>query len=390
MNAAETPLTGIENLGKPALVVGVVSLVLCVLLGLRNSTQFFHSYLLAFVFFVGLSVGSCEVLMIHYLIGGTWGFPLRRPLEAGVRTFYLMAVLLLPILFRLPTIYSWADPAKVHADPVLQYKHFYLNVPFFVVRNVIYFTAWLLLAYFILKWSRLQDETGEPELTHRLQALSAPGLLIFGLTITFACVDWVMSLEPTFFSTIYGMIFMVTEALAGMSLATVAIVLLARRNKFSGLVTPKVLGDYGNLLLTFTMLWAYLSFSQYLIIWAGNLRDEIPWYVVRVEGSWNYVAQVLIVFHFAVPFVLLLMRFVKRRAASLGWLAVGLVVVSFVDIYWLTVPAFEPARPQFHLTDLFAIVGIGGLWLWQFASQLKGRSELPLQDPRLKEILQQV
>ncbi len=390
MNAAETPLTGVEHLEKPALIVGVVSLVLCVLLGLGNSTQFFHSYLLAFVFFIGLSVGSCEILMIHYLIGGTWGFPLRRPLEAGVRTFYLMAVLLLPILFRLPIIYSWADPAKVHADPVLQYKQFYLNVPFFVVRNVIYFTAWLLLAYFILKWSRHQDETGKPEFTHRLQALSAPGLLIFGLTITFACVDWVMSLDPTFFSTIYGMIFMVTEALAGMSLATVAIILLAQRNKFSGLVSPKVLGDYGNLLLTFTMLWAYLSFSQYLIIWAGNLRDEIPWYVVRVEGSWNYVAQVLIVFHFAVPFILLLMRFVKRRAASLGWLAAGLVVISFVDIYWLTVPAFEPARPQFHLTDLFAIVGIGGLWLWQFVSQLKGRSELPLQDPRLKEILQHV
>ncbi len=390
MNAAETPLTGMEHLEKPALVVGVVALVLCVALGFRDSTQFFHSYLLAFVFFVGLPVGSAEILMIHYMIGGTWGFPLRRPLEAGVRTFYLMAVLLLPILFRLPVLYSWADPAKVHADPLLQYKRFYLNVPFFVVRNVIYFSLWLLLAYFLLKWSRRQDETGEPELTQRLQKISAPGLLIFGLTVTFACVDWVMSLEPSFFSTIYGMIFMVTEALAGMSLVTVAIILLARRNKFSGLVSPQVLGDYGNLLLTFTMLWAYLSFSQFLIIWAGNLRDEISWYMVRAEGKWTAVALVLIVFHFAVPFLLLLMRFVKRRAASLGWLAAGLVVISFVDIYWLTVPAFEPAGPEFHLTDLLAIVGVGGLWLWQFVSQLKGRPELPLQDPRLKEILQHV
>ena len=208
--------------------VGVAALVLCAALGFRDPAQFFRSYLLAFVFWIGLPLGCSAILMLHNLIGGTWGFPLRRPLESGTKTFFLMAVLVLPILFRLPVLYSWADPAKVQADPLLQYKHLYLNVPFFVVRTVIYFSAWLLLAYLLNKWSREQDETGEAGLTHRLQSLSAPGLLIFGLTVTFASVDWVMSLEPHWFSTIYGMIFMVTEALAAMSVMTVTVILLVQ------------------------------------------------------------------------------------------------------------------------------------------------------------------
>ena len=388
MNKADSSIPGVERLEKPALVVGVAALVLCAALGFRDPAQFFRSYLLAFVFWIGLPLGCSAILMIHYLIGGTWGFPLRRPLESGTKTFFLMAVLVLPIFLGLPRLYSWADPAKVQADPLLQYKHFYLNVPFFAVRTLIYFSAWLLLAHFLNKWSREQDETGEPALTHRLQSLSAPGLVIFGLTVTFACLDWVMSLEPHWFSTIYGMIFMVTEALAAMSLMTVVAILLAKQESLAGMVSPRILNDYGNLLLTFTMLWAYLSFSQFLIIWAGNLQDEIPWYMTRARGGWTSVALILIVFHFAVPFLLLLTRFAKRRAEILGWLAAGLMVMSLVDIFWLTAPAFDHAGPEFHLTDWLAMLGIGGLWLWRFASQLKGRPLLPLHDPRLKEILQ--
>ncbi|MGO8815782.1 MAG: hypothetical protein ACLQVG_14115 [Terriglobia bacterium] len=388
MNKADSSIPGVERLEKPALAVGVAALVLCAALGFRDPAQFFRSYLLAFVFWIGLPLGCSAILMIHYLIGGTWGFPLRRPLESGTKTFFLMTVLVLPIFLGLPRLYSWADAAKVRADPLLQYKHFYLNVPFFAVRTVIYFSAWLLLAHFLNKWSREQDETGEPALTHRLQSLSAPGLVIFGLTVTFACVDWVMSLEPHWFSTIYGMIFMVTEALAAMALMTVVAILLAKQESLAGMVTPRILNDYGNLLLTFTMLWAYLSFSQFLIIWAGNLQDEIPWYMTRARGGWTIVALSLIVFHFVVPFLLLLSRFAKRRAEILGWLAAGLMVMSLVDICWLTAPAFDHAGPEFHLTDWLAILGIGGLWLWRFASQLKGRPLLPLHDPRLKELLQ--
>ena len=184
------------------------------------------------------------------------------------------------------------------------------------------------------------------------------------------------------------MIFMVSEALAAMSVVTVTVILLSKEKLLSGLVRPQVLNDYGNLLLTFTMLWAYLSFSQFLIIWGGNLREEIPWYMTRARGGWTSVALLLIIFHFAVPFLLLLTRFVKRRAEILGWVAAGLIVMSLVDMFWLMTPAFNHAGPEFHLTDWLAILGIGGLWLWRFTSQLKGRPLLPLHDPRLKEILQ--
>jgi len=388
MNTPETSLPGMERLAKGALGVGIGSLVLCIGVGLGSPTQFFRSYLVAFVFWIGLPLGCSAILMLHHLVGGTWGFPLRRLLESATKTFVLMAVLVLPILFRLPLLYSWADPDKVKADAMLQNKHTYLNQPFFIGRTVFYFGAWLFLAYCLNKWSRQQDETGEAALTDRLQNLSAPGLVIFGLTVTFASVDWVMSLEPHWFSTIYGMIFMVSEALAAMALVTLAVIRISKGTPLADWLSPRVLNDYGNLLFTFTMLWAYLSFSQFLIIWSGNLREEIPWYLTRAQGGWAGVALLLIVFHFAVPFLLLLSRFVKRRAQILGWVAAGLVVMSIVDIFWLTAPAFEPAGPEFHVTDLLALLGIGGLWVWRFAGQLKGQPLLPLHDPRLKELTQ--
>src|SRR5271157_5764300 len=358
MNSTESIQTGLGRFQRASLVVGLLGLTLCFAGASHSPVQFFRSYLLAFVFWVGVALGCSAILMLHHLVGGRWGFPLRRCLESGALNFYLMAIFVLPLLFGLRALYSWADPEKVKLDSVLQYKAPYLNVPFFIVRTVIYFVVWIAMAYFLNKWSREQDETAKPELTRRLQSLSGPGLVIFGLTVTYASVDWVMSLEPHWFSTIYGMIFMVSEALAAMSVVTVTVILLSKKKLLSGLVSRQVLNDYGNLLLTFTMLWAYLSFSQFLIIWGGNLREEIPWYMTRARGGWTSVALILIIFHFAVPFLLLLMRFVKRRAEILGWVAAGLIVMSLVDIFWLTVPAFEHAGPEFHLTDWLAVLGI--------------------------------
>lgn len=385
MNTDETSIPAIERWERPALVGGLAALILSALLEIHNPTQFFRSYLLGYVFWIGLPLGCSAILMLHYLVGGTWGFPLRRLLESGTKTFVLMAILVIPILIRLRTLYSWADPHAVIAG---RFKQIYLSVPFFVARTVIYFVAWLLLAYFLNKWSRQQDETGDPALLPRLQLLSGPGILIFGLTVTYMSVDWVMSLQTDLFSTIFGMIFMVTEALAAMAFVTIAVILLSDQKPLADLISKRVLGDYGNLLLTFTMLWAYLSFSQYLIIWAGNLRDEIPWYMTRAKGAWAGVALALIIFHFAVPFLLLISRFVTRQARMLIWVAALLLVMSIIDIYWLSVPAFEPGGPVFHITDWLAVLGIGGLWFWRFITQLKGRSWLPLNDPRLQEILQ--
>lgn len=375
-----------ERYQRGSLIVGLVVLALCVAGGFHNSTQFFRSYLVAFIFWTGVGLGCMAILMLHHMVGGTWGFALRRLLESGSKTLPLMGVLVIPLLLSLPKLYSWATPAGA-AEAASPFKHVYLSRPFFLGRTVLYFVVWIALAYILNKWSADQDRTGEPGILRRLQNLSGPGLLAYGLTVTYASVDWAMSLQPEFFSTIYGMIFMVTQALSAMALVTVMVMLLSDRKPLSGVVTPLLFNDFGNLLLTFTMLWAYLSFSQYLIIWEGNLQDEIPWYVVRAEGGWAWVALALIIFHFAIPFVLLLMRFIKRRKRILAAVAAGLVVMSVVDIYWLTVPAFERRGPEFHLLDWGTIIGMGGLWMWLFLSQLKAKPLLPLHDPRLEEVL---
>ena len=386
MSSEESFQPGFNRFQNASLAVGAVALALCAAGAYTSPTQFFRSYLLAFVFWVGVALGCSAILMLHHLVGGRWGFPLRRCLESGTLNFYLMAIFVLPLLFGLRTLYSWADPEKVKLDSMLQYKAPYLNVRFFIIRTAIYFVVWMVMAYFLNKWSREQDETAKPELTRRLQGLSGPGLVVFGLTVTYASVDWVMSLEPHWFSTIYGMIFMVTEGLAAMSIVTVAVILLSNHKPFAGLLSKRVLNDYGNLLLTFTMLWAYLSFSQYLIIWSGNLQDEIPWYVTRASGGWAGVALALVIFHFAVPFLLLLSRFVTRQTRWLGVVAAIQIVMSVVDIFWLTVPAYERAGPQFHWMDWVAILGIGGIWFWRFMGNLKSRPLLPQHDPRMEAV----
>lgn len=375
----------IARFQQGSLGVGLVILALCLAGGFHNWTQFLRSYLVAFIFWTGVGLGCMAILMLHHMVGGTWGFALRRLLESGTKTLLLMAALMIPLLLSLPKLYTWTRPSAL--EPMPPFKRFYLNTPFFLGRSAVYFAAWIALAYFLNKWSAEQDRTGKPRIVERLQNLSGPGLLIYGLTVTYASVDWAMSLEPKWFSTIYGMIFMVTQALSAMALVTIMVMLLSERKPLSEIVTPLLFNDFGNLLLTFTMLWAYLSFSQYLIIWSGNLQDEIPWYVVRARGGWAWVAVALIIFHFAIPFVLLLMQFIKRRKRILAAIAAGLMVMSVVDIYWLTAPAFERQGPEFHLMDWGTVIGMGGLWMWRFLSQLRATPLVPLHDPRLEEVL---
>jgi hypothetical protein len=371
---------------QTSLVVGLVVLALCVAGGFHDWTQFFRSYLVAFIFWTGVGLGCLAILMLHHMVGGTWGFALRRLLESGSKTVILMGILMIPLLVSLPRLYSWAETGASN-EGLSPFKKAYLSTPFFRARSVFYFVAWIALAWFLNKWSAEQDRTGEPGILRRLQNLSGPGILLYGLTVTYASVDWAMSLEPKWFSTIYGMIFMVTQALSATALVTIMATLLSDRKPLSEIVTPLLFNDFGNLLLTFTMLWAYLSFSQYLIIWAGNLQDEIPWYVVRASGGWAWIALTLIIFHFAIPFVLLLLRFIKRRKRVLAAVAAGLIVMSIVDIYWLTAPAYETQGPVFHLMDWGTVIGIGGLWMWVFLSQLRTRPLLPLHDPRLEEVV---
>jgi hypothetical protein len=388
MNSSESLKPELNRGQQIATVVGVIGLGLCAVEYFVQPQQFFRSYLLGIVFWIGIGLASLGLLMLHHLVAGRWGYVIRRPLEAGSKTIAWMGVLFIPVLLGLRYLYIWARPAAVAADPILRYKHPYLNAPFFVVRTVIYFALWIVMAYLLSKWSTQQDESGDPDLIRKMRNLSGPGIAIYGFTVSWAGIDWVMSLEPHWFSTIYGMLFVVTEAVGAMSLVTIVAMLLSKRREMADALVADRFHDFGNLLLVFTMLWAYLSFCQFLIIWAGNLQNEIPWYVVRVNGGWAWVALILIVFHFAVPFLLLLQRVVTYQKRMLAWVAALLFVVSIIDIFWLMVPAFYTAGPQFHWADWVAIVGIGGIWIAIYLSQLKARPLLPLNDPRFQGAIQ--
>lgn len=388
MTPAETLAIRFERIQRRALLFGITALVLATLDGIRAPEQFFRSYLLAFVFWIGFPLGCAAFLMVHHLTGGFWGLPIRRPLEAGTRTLPLLTALALPLLLGLGRLYSWTQPNLVAADTVLKSKQLYLNLPFFLIRNVIYFAVWWALVRGLNRWSDEEDRTADPRLALRLENMSGPGLVLYGLTVTFFSIDWIMSLEPHWFSTIFGMIFIVLQVLGSLALAVFVAGLLSRYEPVASVITSDRFNDLGNLVLTFVMLWAYLSFSQFLIIWAGDLINEIPWYLTRARGGWARIAILLIFLSFAIPFFLLLMRPIKRRVETLSALCGALILITFVDVYWMVMPAFEKAGPRFYLLDFLLPAGIGGIWVAAFVAQLKSRPLLPLHDPRFEGALQ--
>ena len=378
---------GLERFQRPTLFVGAAALAICVVGGFFAPAQFFRSYLSAFLFWVGIALGCMAVAMLHHVTGGAWGLPIRRPLESGTRTLPLMLLLFLPIVVGAGKIYEWADPAAVAHDPILRHKSLYLNLPFFIGRALFYFAAWLALAYFLNRWSLEQDSTGERPIARRLQLLSSAGLVAYGLTVTFASIDWAMSLEPHWFSTMYGVLFIAGQALSAFAFIVALLVLLSNTPPFAGFVGPRHYHDLGKLMLAFVMFWAYVSFSQYLIIWSGNLPEEIPWYLRRLQGGWGWVGVALILLHFVLPFLLLLPASANRNPRILGMVAAIVVLMRFVDVFWLTQPAFAGSRFRLHWMDLLAPIGVGGLWLAAFLWQLGKRPLLPMNDPEMQQAL---
>lgn len=370
------------RLERRALLVGGAALAVCLAGAAISRDQFFHAYLTAYVFYANLALGCLGLLMLHHLVGGRWGFVVQRILEAGARTLPLLALLFLPLLLGLRELYVWARPELVAADHLLHHKAVYLNVPFFLARTAGYFAVWFGLTAALTGWSAAQDATGEPRLTRRLQVLSGPGLVVFGGTVTFAAIDWVMSIEAHWFSSIYGVVFLAGQALAALAFAVVVLVLLVRRPDLAGVVGTRDFHDLGKLLLAFVMFWAYIAFSQFLIIWSGNLPEEITWYVHRMAGGWFWLAMGLIAFHFGVPFLLLLSRETKRRPPVLLGVAAGILAMRLVDVFWLVSPAFHPAEWGLNWMDLVAPLGLGGLWLTAFLRNLKRQPLLPQGDPR--------
>jgi hypothetical protein len=373
----------LHRVQRIAVGVSGVALVVCVLAGFGNLTQLLRSYLVAYIFWVGGALGCLAILMIHHVTGGAWGVAIRRLLESGARTLPVMAFLFLPIAFGVRRLYEWAQPDRVANDPLLQHKALYLNIPFFLGRTAFYFIAWSLVVRALTRWSLRQDDSFDPVPGQRLELISRGGLLLMGLTMTFAAVDWTMSLQPHWYSTIYGVIFMGGSALTAFAVVIPTVALLSVHPPVAGHVSDDQLSDLGKLLLAFVMLWAYFSLSQFLITWSGNLPEEITWYLARIQGGWQWVAIAIVLFQFVLPFVLLLSHPLKRRARSIAGVALMLIVIRFVDVYWLIVPAFDPSRLTVHVLDLAAMLALGGFWIWLFVWQLEGRPLLPLRDPTL-------
>ncbi|MBI2816341.1 MAG: hypothetical protein HYX72_05350 [Acidobacteria bacterium] len=364
--------------------VGAIAMAICIVGAFFSRVQFFQSYLLGFLYWTGMGLGCMAIMMLHHLTSGAWGMVIRRPLESASRTIALMALLFIPLAFGVPSIYSWVNRTGLSQEQLQ-----YLNVPFFLIRSAVYFAVWLLLAFRFSSWSQRQDTDNDASLIRKMRLLSGPGLVIYSLTMSLASVDWIMSLEPRWYSTIFGLLVIGGQLLSAMAFAIVILVLLASRQPLSEIVGPRHLHDLGKLLLTFVMIWAYLSFSQLLLIWAGNLTHEIPWYLRRWHGGWMWVGLALILFHFFIPFFLLLSQDLKRNAKALGLLAAFMLVVRALDLYWVTVPEFSPAGVfHLHWMNILVPIGIGGLWLAVFAWQLRLRPLLPLGDPQLHQALE--
>jgi len=381
----------IDRAQRAGIITGAVGLLALVSFGFRDWGHFLQSYLFAYVFAMAFAMGSLAILQLHHMTGGRWGFPIRRILEAGSRTIPVMTVLFIPILLGIKKIYPWAaNPEILGSEPVTHFRRLWLQPGFFVARAVIYFVIWNLLAYLLNKWSAEQDRTGDVRLKQRMSSLAAPGTVLWALSWSWAMFDWVMSLEPTWFSSIYGMIFMVIACLAAVSFSAIMLRMLNDYEPLRESYAPSHLNDVGNLMLAFTLLWTYMSFAQFLIIWSGNLKQEITWYKVRAYTSWGYIGAALLIFHFFIPFFILLQRRVKRRVERLSVIAAWMLVITVVDIFWIVVPAFENRKSGLHVSpqDIVAVLGLFGIWLAVFMIQLKKMPLLPLHDPRFEGVLE--
>jgi hypothetical protein len=359
------------------LLAGVVGVAVCIAAAVLDVEQFLRSYLFAYFAWLGIALGSLALWMLHNLTGGAWGLVLRRIWEAASRTLTSMVVLFAPIALGAYILFPWASATSSE----LGGKVDYLNVPGFLGRAALYFVIWLGTAYLLNRWSRQHDESGDRALVARALQLSGPGLVFCGLAVTFAAIDWVMSLEPEWYSTVFGALVAMGHLVAALAFAVMmATVVFRSTSAPPGLDLKSCWNDLGNLLLAFVMMWTYLAFSQFLLIWSGNLPEEITWYLHRTEGGWEWIGLSLAIGYFALPFCLLLMPDMKRDPDRLRLVALLIVVMSAINNYWRIAPAFSPGWIRLHWMDLAAFLAVGCLWLASFMHQLVRRPILPVHD----------
>lgn len=375
-------LSRLNGWQKKSLFLGVIALALCLLGAFFSPRQFFISYLFAYLFWAGIAFGSLEFLMIHHLTGGLWGWPVRRYFEAAIKTFPLLALLFVPLCFGLHYLYDWADPHAVATNPILHHRRFYLNTPAFIIRTAVFFVLWIGIGRALTRWSFAQDKTNDVEPTRKIRSLSGPGLVLYPLTGTFVLTDWVLSLETDWYSTMFLVLIIVGQMLTGLCFAICLLALLYRLPPYKDLVQDTHFYHLGTLIFAFVMLWTYMGFGQLLIIYSGNLPHEINWYLHRIAGNWKIVVWFIFLFHFVIPFFLLLSRELKKKVAALATLTTVILLAHLVNDYWLVAPSFYKNGITLHWLNFVAPIGVGGIWFAGFCAHLKKHPLLVSNDPR--------
>ncbi|HUP50517.1 MAG TPA: hypothetical protein VNA04_17210 [Thermoanaerobaculia bacterium] len=392
---AGTPLpgqgeaTGIARAEFPSLVVGIIGLLACAVGWIIRPEEFYRAYLPSYIFWFQIGAGSLAILMLQYVTGGEWGLLIRRPLGAAARTMPLLAVFFVPLIIGLPYIYIWANREIVEHDHLLHMKAPWLNPTGWTIRAAIYFALWILWAWRLRMLSLKFYEDRSPETELQRRKWSAAGLVMIVLTLTLASVDWVMSLEPKWYSSMFGISFTIGCGLSAFVYVIFLLTQLVRTKAMAEILRPSHLRDLGNLMLAFVMLWAYTAFSQFLLIWYANIKEETPYYLKRQQGMWGWMAAALMIFHFFLPFFMLLIREIKDHPRTIAIVTVVLVAMRYVEIYWLIGPAHHGIHFYFSWMSVAALVGIGGIWFWFLVQQLKGQTIIPIHETWVEEAIRE-
>ena len=376
--------TNSANTGRRYLMVGVAGLVLSVFGYFISREQFFYSYLTAFVFWFTIGLGGLLFVMIHYLTNATWSVVLRRIGENIMSVVPMMAIFAIPVILGAGSIYEWSHSSVVHADHILEGKTSYLNVPFFIIRLLIYAAIWIFLSSYLMKLSLRQDVEHTEMFTRSAIKTSAIGTILFAVTLTFFSFDLLMSLEPHWYSTIFGAYIFAGSFLGMLAFMTFNVIKIRDRAALEETITLEHFHDLGKLMFTFVIFWGYMAFSQYLVIWYGNIPEETVWFLERWEGSWKIMSLVIVFGHFVVPFFILFPMAAKRSRSIMTFICLWILLMHWVDIYWVVMPSLHHYGVHLSWMDLTTTAGIGGFFIWRFQRLLYSRPVVPLNDPRLK------
>jgi hypothetical protein len=377
-----------SNIGHRLFYAGIGALLISAIGIFVDGRQFFYSYLVAFAFWVSVGLGALFFTMVHHLTGANWSVVVRRLRESLMGALPVLFVLFIPLAFGLGHLYEWAQPDKVAADVLLQKKAGYLNNWFFLVRTLIYFAGWFVLVYLLTRVSLLQDKAHSEVLTARMKKISGAGVVLFGFTLTFAAWDWLMSLEAQWYSTIYGVYYFAGAAISSLAAVILIAVYLRGKQALVKEITPEHYHDLAKLLFAFVVFWGYMAFSQSLLIWYANIPEETIWFQHRWAGSWKTITLLLLFGHFVVPFIVLIIRAPKRHPGALKYLALWLLLMHWMDIYWLAMPSLHKEGFRLSWLDLTTFVGIGGVYLGLVWKRLCSEPLLPVNDPKLTDSLE--